>query len=795
MDLKPRGGLNAIEVAPLVVEANPILPLDDSGRIAKAEAEVADAEERTQRWARERDAVAGRAISIPITSLTGGELTVRASLDDPVQRVKELIKEARGAAGPEPDAQCLVLMLQSGEQRPLEDETVQLGAWGVAEGMTLHLNPQDPVAGRERRECRQAARAAAAERRQARALRNAKLKRLARNLLAGAVAIGLILVIVYLTAGCGGGSPCGEYGDCVGLFTTACVCHASANYVGEHCNLAPAYALSGCDDPALCGTYLRSEAATCGGGAPVYQLAGAADTALLYFVRPGWKVAPATETCNADTDVQACPSSTSSSIEFVDLHEGGGCGPVIVENADSASLVNCDREYILGSGFDTFFAERSANPITILQDAHDPNDATWDHDDFVELRIRAGVVARVYLFVPEGQDGHGHEEDDQPNTIDPLGGWADTGETYTEDLGIQRRLWTKDVAGNYQLQHTVHLGWGYLYMVGFECGTCAQCVEAMETWECGDLEVYYQFAGNVDDLSGTNHGTISGATFVTDRLGQDNHALRFDGDDVVTLDSPFPATDTEFTIALWLSTELTNDGAFHGFIGYQDGGVCPGRSPSMWVGRGETLHYDSCESGTRFQGVLQQYFPVAEVNQYQHVVWTKIGVESQFYKNGEKFGDVIAAPEHVQLSERYWIGRVDNYFTGTIDEVAIFDYGASAADVAALYTRTATLSSSGGLRCNDPRDATDRIQSPVEVFGNAWASWRSSSSGETVPVSVEAMWGIGPFDLCGGVDCSGVGVCADGLCNCTGDNNTIAARGRCLSCGEQATSNGTHCVQ
>ena len=29
--------------APLVVEANPILPLDDSGSIAKAEAEVADA--------------------------------------------------------------------------------------------------------------------------------------------------------------------------------------------------------------------------------------------------------------------------------------------------------------------------------------------------------------------------------------------------------------------------------------------------------------------------------------------------------------------------------------------------------------------------------------------------------------------------------------------------------------------------------------------------------------------------------------------------------------------------------
>ena len=42
-------------------------------------------------------------------------------------------------------------------------------------------------------------------------------------------------------------------------------------------------------------------------------------------------------------------------------------------------------------------------------------------------------------------------------------------------------------------------------------------------------QAYYNFAGNADDSSGTNHGTISGAVFTADRFGRDNNALRFDG--------------------------------------------------------------------------------------------------------------------------------------------------------------------------------------------------------------------------------------------------------------------------
>ena len=38
-------------------------------------------------------------------------------------------------------------------------------------------------------------------------------------------------------------------------------------------------------------------------------------------------------------------------------------------------------------------------------------------------------------------------------------------------------------------------------------------------------------------------------------------------------------------------------------------------------------------------------------------------------------------PPPVDLHEQYWIGKVDNYFVGTIDEVGFYDYVLSAADV------------------------------------------------------------------------------------------------------------------
>ena len=65
----------------------------------------------------------------------------------------------------------------------------------------------------------------------------------------------------------------------------------------------------------------------------------------------------------------------------------------------------------------------------------------------------------------------------------------------------------------------------------------------------------------------------------------------------------------------------------------------------------------------------------------------------------------------------------------------------------------------------------------------------SSQCDDSSTVTVEAS--VDP-DLCAGVVCGDFGTCANGVCACTG-GNTIAARGRCYSCGPNGTSDGTAC--
>ena len=78
----------------------------------------------------------------------------------------------------------------------------------------------------------------------------------------------------------------------------------------------------------------------------------------------------------------------------------------------------------------------------------------------------APTLATVYLLYPTGNSaGHSHTSNDIPNRVDPAKGWVRTGETYVEANTIPREIWKKDISGPYQLYHTTHLGWGYVYLV------------------------------------------------------------------------------------------------------------------------------------------------------------------------------------------------------------------------------------------------------------------------------------------------------------------------------------------
>jgi len=200
----------------------------------------------------------------------------------------------------------------------------------------------------------------------------------------------------------------------------------------------------------------------------------------------------------------------------------------------------------------------------------------------------------------------------------------------------------------------------------------------------GTYKVYaVDAAGNLSSAS-SNSVTVA---VVTD------YALNFDGtNDYVSIpNNPFSNNNT-FTIQAWLKPEVVGDGTYHGFLGMQLGG----RKPSLWVNTDGDLHYDSYKGSQRFNGTISdgsnKFFTVSE---WVHVGWTNDGSNYKFYKNGNLVATETAPDTFNALDNiGYQIGKVDNYFKGQIDEVAIWDVALGIANITALYNSRIGLKAS-----------------------------------------------------------------------------------------------------
>jgi hypothetical protein len=202
------------------------------------------------------------------------------------------------------------------------------------------------------------------------------------------------------------------------------------------------------------------------------------------------------------------------------------------------------------------------------------------------------------------------------------------------------------------------------------------------------------------------HGTVTGGVIlVADRFDVSNEAYVFDGTGFITVPSPFARGSDEFSLAIWLSPSAVNDGAWHGFAGSHAAGT---RGPCLWVNWGSGDFIDTPKDfgllyetrtvqfgdGTRFSGVIDSWF---EANVYVHTVWTAgagshngkgawFGSSNTFYKNGAVApGGTVAAGDRIDRTDLYFIGKVDNFFSGTIDEVSFYPMALSASDVEFLY--------------------------------------------------------------------------------------------------------------
>lgn len=182
------------------------------------------------------------------------------------------------------------------------------------------------------------------------------------------------------------------------------------------------------------------------------------------------------------------------------------------------------------------------------------------------------------------------------------------------------------------------------------------------------------------DKTRRKHGRIYGARRIADADLQlepppslTNPALIFDGtDDYLEFPNPFLNTQ-RFTIELWVLPEHLEDGPEYGIIGYVDAdGRC---KPSLsLVGASGGLRYDSYdEAGTRYTGVLEQFFEQADA--WVHVAWVNDGEQYRFYRNGKLFHTVEEGPAHFSApaDTPYWVGRVGHVWAGQLAEVRVWE--------------------------------------------------------------------------------------------------------------------------
>ena len=133
--------------------------------VVKDLAQVAEAERRLMQWEKSAD-TATRATPFPLTiqpALVGGEdaaiILEGVTAELKVGELRALIHD-KMKSKPEPDQQRL--FIAQGAQKPLEDGTLPIGAYGVVSGVTLHLATRDAAAAAARRAARAQVRAAQA---------------------------------------------------------------------------------------------------------------------------------------------------------------------------------------------------------------------------------------------------------------------------------------------------------------------------------------------------------------------------------------------------------------------------------------------------------------------------------------------------------------------------------------------------------------------------------------------------------------------------------------------------------
>ena len=160
--------------------------------------------------------------------------------------------------------------------------------------------------------------------------------------------------------------------------------------------------------------------------------------------------------------------------------------------------------------------------------------------------------------------------------------------------------------------------------------------------------------------------------------------LAFNGSsDYLEISGTGVALGNAFTEEAWIYPQHTDSG-YHGFLGNQPAGGTFARSPSMWVNAGRRLHGGF---GTGSAWTPWDTGDVLTTNAWNHVAATYDGVNYRVYVNANLVLTQAHAVSAVNTPVK-WIGRVDNFFKGRMDEVRLWTVARTQGQIQADMHRT-----------------------------------------------------------------------------------------------------------